>query len=52
MIVEKNTMDRLLEVTNKCIIFWVELKLQLQLKLEDLNHNHKLLLDLLLLKNL
>ena len=51
MIVEKNTMARLLEVANKCITFWVELKLQLQLK-EDLNHKHKLLEDLLLHKNL
>jgi hypothetical protein len=43
---------KLLEMANKCITLWVELKSLPQLKLEDLNHNHKLLQDLLLHKNL
>ena len=33
-------MDRVLEETNKCITFLVELKLQLQLK-EDSSHSNK-----------
>ena len=51
-IVEKNMTAKLLEMANKCITFWVELKSLPQLKLEDLNHNHKLLQDQLLHKNL
>jgi len=54
MIVEKNTTAWVPEETNKCIIYWEELKSQHQLKVvSNLNNkHHRMLEDLLLLRKL